>query len=109
MDIWAGRRMRAMRVSRGMSQTAVGEALGVTFQQIQKYERGANRISASRLQALATLFGVQVADFFAEKNDKPSADILIETLLEQRLLTAFRERKPAQRASIVHLVESMGP
>ena len=110
VDTRAGRRLRAFRVRKGLTQTEVGEALGITFQQVQKYERGANRISASRLQALATLLDVRVADFFAEKNSKSNAsDVIIESLLEQRLLTAFRGRKLGQRTSIVHLIESMGP
>ena len=110
VDVLAGKRLRAFRVNKGLSQTEVGEAVGVTFQQIQKYENGSNRISASRLQQLATLLDVRVADFFAEKNSKSSAnDIIIESPLEQRLIAAFRGRKPELRAQIVQLLEIMGP
>jgi transcriptional regulator with XRE-family HTH domain len=50
----------------GMSQEKLGENLGITFQQIQKYEKGTNRVGASRLQAIATILGVPVAFFFED-------------------------------------------
>jgi transcriptional regulator with XRE-family HTH domain len=52
------------RLARGMSQADVGNAIGITFQQIQKYEIGHNRVGAGRLQELAILFGVSAAFFF---------------------------------------------
>jgi transcriptional regulator with XRE-family HTH domain len=55
-----------MRVSRGMSQTALASQLGLTFQQLQKYERGINRISASKLHDIARILGVEVASFFED-------------------------------------------
>lgn len=64
VDIQVGRRARERRTLAGMSQTAVAEKLGLTFQQIQKYERGHNRISASKLYELANIFDVPVAYFF---------------------------------------------
>ena len=59
-----GRRLREARLSRGLSQTALGKRVGVTFQQIQKYERGANRIGGSRLWSLSCILGVPVGYFF---------------------------------------------
>lgn len=63
-------RIVALRKSRGLSQSALASALGVTFQQIQKYERGTNRITADRLAKLATLFEVPVSAFF-DQPDEP--------------------------------------
>ena len=60
IDAHVGSRLRAMRLERHLSQTATAMAVGLTFQQIQKYERGSNRVSASTLYSLAKVFGVQV-------------------------------------------------
>lgn len=70
-DIHVGSRIRLRRNMLGMSQEKLGESLGITFQQIQKYEKGTNRVGASRLQAIASILGVPVAFFF---EDLPSQD-----------------------------------
>jgi transcriptional regulator with XRE-family HTH domain len=64
IDKHVGARLRMRRVLVGMSQEKLGEALDITFQQIQKYEKGANRIGASRLQQLARVLDVPPAFFF---------------------------------------------
>ena len=64
IDALVGARVRTLRERRKMSQTALGESIGVSFQQVQKYERGANRISASALFHIAKSLGVSPADFF---------------------------------------------
>ncbi len=64
VDAHVGRRVRIRRVMREMSQTNLAEKLGLTFQQQQKYESGANRISASRLWAIAQILNVPVTYFF---------------------------------------------
>lgn len=64
VDVHVGSRLRAQRSKLGMSQTAVGNAVGLTFQQIQKYERGTNRIGSSRLFEFAKVLGVTVSHFF---------------------------------------------
>lgn len=64
VDRHVGSRVRMRRITVGMSQEKLGEALGVTFQQIQKYEKGSNRISASRMQSTAQVLGVPVSFFF---------------------------------------------
>ena len=66
VDVHVGRRVRIRRTLLGMSQTNLGEAIGLTFQQMQKYEKGANRISASRLYDLARVLDVPVEFFFEE-------------------------------------------
>ena len=64
IDIHVGSRIRLRRTMLGMSQEKLGDAVGLTFQQIQKYERGANRIGASRLFQLSQILDVPVAYFF---------------------------------------------
>jgi len=66
IDIHVGSRVRLRRMMLGMSQEKLGEALGITFQQIQKYEKGTNRIGASRLQNISTVLSVPVAFFFED-------------------------------------------
>ncbi|WP_366512958.1 helix-turn-helix transcriptional regulator [Mesorhizobium sp.] len=66
MDIHVGSRIRLRRNMLGMSQEKLGENLGITFQQIQKYEKGTNRVGASRLQAIASILSVPVAFFFED-------------------------------------------
>src|ERR1700721_2137726 len=63
-DIHVGSRLRMRRLMLGMSQTVIADALGGTFQQVQKYEQGTNRISASRLQHLSQILQVPVPFFF---------------------------------------------
>lgn len=66
VDRHVGSRVRMRRVLMGMSQEKLGDALGVTFQQIQKYEKGVNRIGASRLQQMSTILQTPVEFFFHE-------------------------------------------
>ena len=64
VDAHVGQKIRARRILLGMSQTDVADALGITFQQIQKYEKGANRVGASRLQQISDALGVSPFYFF---------------------------------------------
>ena len=64
IDVHVGQRVRARRKMLGLSQTQLGQELGVTFQQVQKYERGTNRIGSSRLFRMSTTLDVPVAYFF---------------------------------------------
>ena len=64
VDRHVGSRVRMRRVLLGMSQERLGDALGVTFQQVQKYEKGSNRIGASRLSQISKILGAPVAFFF---------------------------------------------
>ncbi len=70
IDVHVGARLRQRRALLGMTQTNLGDAIGVKFQQVQKYERGTNRISASRLFALSRVLDVPVEYFF---DDMPAA------------------------------------
>ncbi len=71
IDIHVGGRVRLRRMMLGMSQEKLGEALGITFQQIQKYEKGTNRVGASRLQHIATVLKVPVSFFFEDAPGTP--------------------------------------
>jgi len=76
IDIHVGRRVRIRRQMLGMNQTTLADALDLTFQQVQKYESGANRVSASRLSAMAKLLRAPISFFFG---DLPSANAEIST------------------------------
>jgi transcriptional regulator with XRE-family HTH domain len=104
----------------GMSQEKLGDALGLTFQQVQKYEKGTNRIAASRLQHLAQLLQVPVTFFFdgapqagkkERASDAPSPDYVTEFLSTAdglALTEAFMHIRNAKlRRAIVHLVEDI--
>ena len=73
VDKHVGSRLRMRRLLVGLSQEKLGEALGITFQQVQKYEKGTNRISASRLQHAAKVLGVPV-DYFYEGGPQVDAE-----------------------------------
>jgi transcriptional regulator with XRE-family HTH domain len=71
-DVAIGQKVRALRLDRGLSQSGLADAIGITFQQVQKYENGANRISAGRLTRIATALHVPVTAFYdaaARKGD----------------------------------------
>lgn len=78
-DVEVGRKLRAFRMARGLSQEAVGDHLGLTFQQVQKYEKGTNRIAPSRLIPLAKLLRVSPASFFPSSNDDKMIDPRLNT------------------------------
>ncbi|ATC34085.1 XRE family transcriptional regulator [Caulobacter vibrioides] len=99
IDVAVGRRMRDRRKTLGMSQEALAAALGITFQQIQKYESGANRISASKLYAAARTLQTPVQSFFFGLPDpvadpdaaievEPAGQALIDTQAGARLARA---------------------
>jgi transcriptional regulator with XRE-family HTH domain len=66
IDVHVGSRIRLRRAMVGMSQEKLGESLGITFQQVQKYEKGTNRVGASRLQNIAAVLNVPVSFFFED-------------------------------------------
>jgi transcriptional regulator with XRE-family HTH domain len=100
----------------GLSQTELGNKLGITFQQIQKYEKGTNRVSAGRLLHIAQLFKVPVSFFYEGVSGKtPSTDNIkqsfefLNTAASVRLVRAFAEiDDPGVRREIVALVEAVG-
>ena len=113
-DIDVGRRIRARRIAQGMSQTELGNRLGVTFQQVQKYDKGINRVGAGRLVRVAEALEVPVAFFFAG-TDGDSIDTrtlmgFLDSAYALRLLRAFsRVSEPNLQRSLVELVERIAP
>ena len=125
VDVHVGGRVRLRRMLMGMSQEKLGESLGLTFQQVQKYEKGANRIGASRLFELARILGVTVQYFFEELtgaeegtaadpkglNETAGDDYLVEFLNSREgieLNRAFlRIDDPRARRAILELVRSL--
>ena len=112
LDIKVGSKVRALRLERQMSQEKLGDALGLTFQQVQKYEKGTNRISAGRLQRIAATLEVPVSVFFADT--KPSAGDaeslfdLVDTGSALRLLRAYaRIPSPALKRALTSLAEEI--
>jgi transcriptional regulator with XRE-family HTH domain len=111
-DEVVGRRMRARRLQLGLSQQALGDALGISYQQVQKYEKGVSRIGAGRLQQAAKILTVPVSFFFDEKlgGSQEGDDVLafLDAPYSLRLVQAFAEmpdRFIQQR--IVQLVEQI--
>ncbi|TNE65987.1 MAG: XRE family transcriptional regulator [Alphaproteobacteria bacterium] len=104
IDISVGERLRAIRRQRGLTQSELGGTLGLTFQQIQKYERGANRISASRLALLANALAVPVGAFF-EDGDTAGIDRNEDEI--QELVTCFERMSPALKEDFVRLIDTI--
>jgi len=77
IDIVIGKNIRMQRTLRGWNQTYLGEMLGVSFQQIQKYERGVDSVRASKLKLLSELFGCTIHDLFYDSNAFPGSDEII--------------------------------
>ena len=122
IDVHVGGQIRVRRRELGMSQEKLADGLGLTFQQVQKYEKGTNRVGASRLQAITTILDVPVSFFFEgaprlpastrkKAGHAPSTDFITEFLESadgQSLVEAFvRIKSPIVRRSIVFMVESV--
>jgi transcriptional regulator with XRE-family HTH domain len=125
IDVHVGSRVRFRRMLLGMSQEKLGEKLGLTFQQVQKYEKGINRIGASRLFDLAQVLGVSVQFFYEEApvmdgQQQPAADGSAEKVDENAIVEFLRSRDGLElnrafvrisdvkaRRAIVELVRSL--
>lgn len=93
-DAWVGARIALRRAALGLSQTDLARRIGVSFQQLQKYENGSNRISASRLHRIALALGAPVGDFFPPaqiESASPDLGVL-------RFMTATREGRAVAEA-----------
>jgi len=113
-DVRFGHRVRARRMMLGMSQTELGAALDVTFQQIQKYERGVNRVSPNVLEKLAATLRVPIAYFFdgAENGRGNSSGMDLTTFLATTegfaLCTAFQHiHSKAMRSAVLDLLQGL--
>jgi transcriptional regulator with XRE-family HTH domain len=111
-DIQVGQRIRALRLERGMSQTDLAKQLGLTFQQVQKYEKGSNRIGAGRLHRIAEILGVPVATLFASSDEPHEASKklfeFIDTAASVRIMRAFSKvRDPKVQQALTRLAEAI--
>jgi transcriptional regulator with XRE-family HTH domain len=109
-DIELGQRIRLRRVELDISQTALADKLGVSFQQVQKYEKGVNRVGAARLQKIATALDVPVAFFFEGDGASREVDSLlfVDSAFSLRLLRAYASMKnQAVQRQFVSLIESI--
>jgi transcriptional regulator with XRE-family HTH domain len=107
-DVEVGRRIRVRRLERQMSQTELADQLGVTFQQVQKYEKGVNRVGAARLQRIADALEVPISFFFSvgDRNSPEAVMPFLETAHAVRLMRAFASiSDPAIQRSVLDLVE----
>jgi len=131
IDVHVGSRIRLRRTLLGMSQERLGEALGLTFQQVQKYERGVNRVGASRLFDLSRVLDVPISFFFDDMPEsltaafgspaarratgfaEPSNSFADDTLNRRETLELvrayYRITDPAIRKRVFDLIKSMGP
>ena len=112
LDVTVGARICIFRTHRGMSQSDLAEKIGAAFQQVQKYEKGTNRVGASRLSRIAGVLGVSIGELFESSGDKP-ADLkspfqLLSGRDALRVLTAFsRMSDPRVRRAVAQLVEAV--
>ena len=124
VDVYVGGRVRQRRTMLGMSQEKLGEALGLTFQQVQKYERGANRIGASRLHQISEALDVPINFFFEDispsltkKRDKTAlaeaqAEYDHDPMAKRETLELVRSyykiKDPKVRRRIFDLIKQLG-
>ncbi len=117
VDKHVGDRLRQLRALRGIAQTALADQIGVTFQQIQKYEKGANRISASRLWRISRVLDVPISSFFegiptarSRRHKKPTAaeaDIMSSPEIVRLVKAYCRIRDARLRTALRALVEAI--
>lgn len=115
VDTHVGARIRARRKQLEVSQEKLSDALGLTFQQVQKYERGTNRVSASKLFAIAEFLGTPVAWFFeglagqttTDLTEQPPLIALATCRQGPQLAEAFVRLSPAQQGVVVSLTRQL--
>ena len=123
VDIHVGKRVRMRRTLMGMSQTKLGDALGLTFQQVQKYENGSNRIGASRLYQISQILAVPVSYFFEEMDQLtavanenapatgealPRGDLVAKRETLELVRAYYRIVSPRVRRGIVDMIRAIG-
>jgi len=126
VDMHVGKRLKEARLAHGYSQERLAKKMGITFQQVQKYEKGLNRIGASRLWDLAQVLGEPINYFYAEMNEtdqnlsprkitvlrEPNGDFNLDEMIltpdDMALLVAYKKiHNPAIAKSILSLVKSL--
>jgi transcriptional regulator with XRE-family HTH domain len=112
VDVEVGNKIRLRRKMAGMSQTGLAKELGITFQQVQKYEKGSNRVGASRLQKIADVFKMPISELFSGPIGGSGSDASISAFYSTtegiKLTRAFMKITDADvRKSLVGLVEAI--
>lgn len=118
VDVYVGGRVRARRLELGLSQEKIGHAIGLTFQQVQKYEKGSNRIGSSRLMQIANALDVSPTYFFegapgsvSKAGSKSNSPDYIAAFVSSKdgaaLVRAFTKVPKELRRSIVNLVDKI--
>lgn len=115
VDMLVGRNIKLHRLAKSMSQEELAHQLGLTFQQLQKYERGINRVGGGRLFRISTILGIEISAFFegAERSERAPVEAfsplsLIADPQPFRLVQAFsRISDPEMRRTLVSLVEKI--
>ncbi len=117
-DAQVGKLIRLRRLQLGLSQSELGRRIGVTYQQVQKYEQGLNRVNAVSLQALGTALEVQTSYFFSENSPsgRDAVSVVVDDVLERFLslpdarsiVAAFPNIKPARvRREVAKFIENL--
>ncbi|GHF24996.1 hypothetical protein GCM10017044_19710 [Kordiimonas sediminis] len=106
IDAAVGREVAKHRKRSGYTQAQIGDFLGLTFQQIQKYEKGVNRISAGKLMRLANLFGVRVEVFFATVNT-PEEEKEISRQEAKELANYYMMLSPKMQKEMTRFVKAL--
>ena len=108
VDCQVGKTIRKRRKMIGMSQEELGKAVGITFQQVQKYERGANRVSCSRLAAIAKVLKTPIEAFFGEYGQGVSHPLEFPTKEEMKMVRSFRGMPPQAQKAFLSFSEVVG-
>lgn len=127
IDVHVGARIRLRRTLRGLSQDKLGQALGLTFQQVQKYERGSNRIGASRLYDMALALDVPITYFYenipeeiqsasprhmamaTEDPPEAAAEVMFKRETLELVRAYYRISDPKLRQHVMDLAQALGP
>lgn len=104
IDVHVGGRLREMRGEQRITQARLATALGVTFQQVQKYERGVNRMAASTLARAADALGCNIADLFPREGE---AETVTTAQVMQEVQTLYEQMGPRQREALLLTARAM--
>jgi transcriptional regulator with XRE-family HTH domain len=107
VDVYVGKKLRLFRLACDMSQEVLGVAVGVTFQQIQKYEKGNNRIGASRLYQFAKVLNVSVSSFFEGFQEKTDAQCLNDD--DTKFEYTYTSNQEKEQMEMVHVFQRIDP
>lgn len=110
-DVDLGKRLRAMRNAAGVTQEQLGDAIGVTFQQVQKYEKGINRVGARQLDAITKALKCSVADLVGDVGTPSEFGPTMDFVMSrpgQELAKAYMAMSPRRQSAIIGLIRELG-